>query len=356
MTVTPHGATPQRSDDDPSESVTVLTGAGGWFGRAYLQRRADDGASGPLRAVVGSPLEVPDVLGLAPEAQVHVGDLADAAFVARVFEGSRGAAVVHAGGVIHPRTVADFARVNVDGTANVLAAARAVGAGRLVHLSSNSPFGANARPDDAFRQHEPYRPYQGYGRSKMAAEQLVLAAADRGDLDTVVVRPPWFYGPWQPDRQTSFFTLIRRGRFPVLGDGSQRRSMVHVGTLVEGVLLAQRVPEATGQAFWVADARPYPMHEIVATVREALRAEGYDVSNRAVRLPALLGRTAERVDSLLQGRGIYHQEIHVLGEMDKTIACDVSETVRVLGFRPATSLVDGMREAIRWCRARGLTL
>lgn len=340
--------------DDPTP--TVLTGAGGWFGRAYLDRRARDATPGLLRAVVGSADEVADVLQLSPGAQVHVGDLADRVFVDRVFDGVRGADVVHAAGVIHPRAVADFDRVNVGGTVNVLAAARDSGARRLVHLSSNSPFGVNPRPDDVFRQHEPYRPYQGYGRSKMAAEQLVLDAAEQGDLDTVVVRPPWFYGPWQPTRQTSFFTLIRRGRFPVLGDGTQRRSMVHVDNLVDGVLLAQRVEAARGQAFWIADERPYAMNEIVTTVQEALRAEGYDTSTRVVRVPAVVGRVAERVDTALQGRGVYHQEIHVLGEMDKTIACDISASQQVLGYQPGTGLLEGMREAIRWCRDRGLAL
>ncbi len=67
----------------------------------------------------------------------------------------------------------------------------------------------------------------------MAAELHVFSAVDRG-LDAVVVRPPWFYGPFQPPRQTTFFTMIRKGRFPIIGDGEQRRSMVYVDNLVDG--------------------------------------------------------------------------------------------------------------------------
>ena len=87
----------------------------------------------------------------------------------------------------------------------------------------------------------------------MRAELEVRAAHDRGDVPTVIVRPPWFYGPWQPERQTTFFSLVAAGRFPVPGDGSQRRSMVYVDNLVQGVALAERHPAAAGQAFWVAD-------------------------------------------------------------------------------------------------------
>ncbi|MEJ7706648.1 MAG: NAD-dependent epimerase/dehydratase family protein [Nocardioidaceae bacterium] len=105
------------------------------------------------------------------------------------------------------------------------------------------PFGVNPTTTDEFRHDEPYDPYLGYGHSKMIAEERVRAAHGNG-LDTVVVRPPWFYGPWQPLRQTTFFRLIRTGRFPLIGDGSQRRSMVFVDNLVQGVVLAERHPDA----------------------------------------------------------------------------------------------------------------
>ena len=125
---------------------------------------------------------------------------------------------MHAAGVIHPASMDEFEQVNHVGTANVLAGAEAGGVRRMVHVSSNSPFGTNPERRDSFRNDEPYHPYLGYGRSKMEAELRVLEAADRG-LDVVMVRPPWFYGPHQPARQTTFFTLVRTGRFPVFGDG-----------------------------------------------------------------------------------------------------------------------------------------
>ena len=79
--------------------------------------------------------------------------------------------------------------------------ARRSGAARFVHVSSNSPFGVNASPDEVFTEDSPYDPYLGYGLSKYEAEQLVQRAHDRGDVPTVMVRAPWFYGPYQPPRQ-----------------------------------------------------------------------------------------------------------------------------------------------------------
>lgn len=349
-----------RSLLDPP-GTTIVTGGSGWFGRAYLAAIAADvddigpvSRAGEVRVLAATPADVDLVLEVLPRASVHVGDVADMTAVTRLFARAEGASVVHVAGVIHPAKVADFERVNAGGTSNVLDAARRAGARRMVHVSSNSPFGTNATTTDTFRHDEPYSPYLGYGVSKMHAEERVREADDPAGMRTVVVRPPWFYGPWQPLRQTTFFRLVRTGRFPVLGDGSQRRSMVYVDNLVQGVALAERVADAAGGAFWVADARPYPMSEIVTTVKQALRDEGFAVSGRQTRVPTIAGRLAERADRVLQGRGVYSQQVHVLGELDKTMACDISSTTALLGYAPGVELLDGMRRAIRWCVERGI--
>jgi nucleoside-diphosphate-sugar epimerase len=344
-------------------ALTVLTGASGWFGRAYLRGIAQgcEGTdwlqhSGAVRVLVPTPAEVPPVLEALPRARVYVGDVTDEGTVARLLHDARGASIVHAAGIIHPRRVEEFDRVNVVGTSVMLEAARRAGVRRFVHLSSNSPFGTNATPTDTFRHDEPYDPYMNYGRSKMEAELAVRAMQVEGGLDTVILRPPWFYGPYQPPRQTTFFSMVRSGRFPLVGSGAQQRSMVYVDNLVQGVARAQRVEAASGCAFWIADARPYSMREILVTVRQALREEGLRVSSRQISLPSTVGRIAEALDRRLQGRGLYQRELHVLGEMDKTIACDIGRTREVLGYRPTVDLAEGMRRSIRWCLAAGLEI
>jgi nucleoside-diphosphate-sugar epimerase len=90
------------------------------------------------------------------------------------------------------------------------------------------------------------------------------------------------------------------------------------------------------------------MTQIVQAVWDAAEAEGLPVKRSVVRLPALAGRLAQKADEILQARGHYQQEIHVAGELDKTIACEVTGAVRDLGFSPATDLVAGMRRSYRW--------
>ena len=341
-------------------ATVVVTGASGWLGqnlmRALVGRRERVRCLVPL-ADHAAPLSL-----LSPTVEVVVGDVRDPATADRLFDGvGADAAVFHAAAVIHPASsTREFFDVNVGGTQNMVDRARRSGAARFVHVSSNSPFGVNATPGEVFTEDSPYDPYLGYGQSKYEAEQIVQSANDRGDIPTVMVRAPWFYGPYQPSRQSQFFRTIRRGRFPLIGDGTQRRSMAYTDNLVQGLLRAEVSEKAPGNAYWVADAEPYELREILATVRRALEAEGLATSGEAfVRLtdrPALTrlaARVAEKGDVLLQKRGRYLQPLHVLGELGHTIACDISRARDELGYEPTVALEEGMRNSIRWCLEHG---
>jgi nucleoside-diphosphate-sugar epimerase len=59
------------------------------------------------------------------------------------------------------------------------------------------------------------------------------------------------------------------------------------------------------------------------------------------------------VDKMLQSLGLYHQKIHVLSEMDKTIACTIDKAERELGYAPKVDLEEGMRRSVSWMLANG---
>ena len=112
-------------------------------------------------------------------------------------------------------------------------------------------------------------------------------------------------------------------------------------------------PAASGRAYWIADAEPYELRAVLATVREALAAEGLPVSGGQPRIPRAVGVVAEKVDGFLQRRGKYLQAVHVLGELKDTIACDITRARTELGYDPQTTLLDGMRSSIRYCLDHG---
>lgn len=348
------GSTAVDASTSGAKPTVVVTGASGWLGQNLVRHLARE--RDRVRCLVPDADSAPRLELISPTVETVVGDVRDPAMVDRLFADVGGDhSVFHVAAVIHPqRSTREFFDVNVGGTQMVLDRARRSGAARVVHVSSNSPFGANPSPADRFAEDSPYNPYMGYGQSKRDAELLVRQADERGDVPTVIVRAPWFYGPYQPPRQSQFFTAIRKGRFPLIGDGSQRRSMVYTDNLVQGLLCAERAKEATGKAYWIADAEPYRLDQILATVRHALAAEGLSVSDRKPpRLPRGASALAEKVDGLLQGRGRYLQAVHVLGEMKDTIACDITLARQDLGYEPAFGLFEGMRASIRWCLDHG---
>jgi nucleoside-diphosphate-sugar epimerase len=262
----------------------------------------------------------------------------------------------HIAGVVHPaRGTREFEQVNVDGTRHLLRAAIDAGVRRFVAVSSNSPFGFNPSRDHLFDESSPYAPYMGYGRSKQRMELLVQEAQASGRIETVIIRPPWFYGPHQPPRQTLFFKMIKEGRFPILGDGTQKRSMAYVDNICQGLLLAATIERAAGETYWIADERPYSINEIVETVRRVLEDDfGVACADRQLHMPRMVGELARIADAALQGVRVYSQKLHVLGEVGHTIACSIDKAKAELGYAPAVALRQGMLESVRWCLARGL--
>jgi len=119
-------------------------------------------------------------------------------------------------------------------------------------------------------------------------------------------------------------------------------------------LLAATSPRANGEVYWIADERPYPITEIVDTVRSVLEEEfGIPCAAARMRLPAWVGDVARLADGTLQALGLYNQQLHVLSEMGHTIACSIEKAKRELGYAPTVALRQGMIESVRWCLSNG---
>ncbi len=348
---------------DLQTDTVLITGAAGWLGRNLvrsLTRGLPDCDLPPqpqltIRCLVLPGQDAAELDELSEKIEIVEGDVRSPEDCGRFCQGAAGAVLLHTAAVIHPNRVRDFYRINVSGTQNLLDAAVGARIRRAVVVSSNSPCGCNPHPDHLFDESSAYHPYMNYGRSKMQMEQIVRSFQDTGDIETVIVRAPWFYGPRQPARQTLFFKMIRDGKMPVVGSGNHRRSMAYIDNLCQGILLAAAAEPANGKMYWIADERPYTMNEIVDTVERLLETEfGQTCAHRRLRLPAVAGGVAFAIDAMLQRLGRYHQKIHVLSEMNKTIACSVAKAKRELGYAPTVALEEGMTRSIRWCFERGL--
>ncbi len=347
-----------------SNSLALVTGFPGWLGNRlvhFLHEPHPDFPAGTeqprfdrVRCLVlpGTPHEA--VRGRYPDLEVVEGDIRDPGAVGRFCAGAEGATVFHLAGLIHPKRIKELFEINTEGTRHLLAAASAAGVRRVVATSSNSPAGVNPSADHRFDESSPYKPYMAYGRSKKLMEDDLNAANASGAVETTILRPCWFYGPEQPPRQSEFFRMIRDGKAPIVGDGESRRSMSYVDNTSLGLLLAAAHERAAGQTYWMADERAYTMNEIVDTVENLLETEfDRQVAHDRMRLPSVASEVALVLDAAIQRTGMYQQKIHVLSEMNKTIACSVDKARDELGYRPSVDLREGMRRSIRWCLENG---
>ena len=329
--------------------MILITGANGWLGLNLVDSicsgRAIKWGQKPdeIKAFVLRGTDKNRLLKIAPDIKIIEGDLNNEEDVHHFLQNAKDAYLFHTAGVIHPKRTSEFFKKNRDATETLLKASSKANIKRAVVVSSNSPCGCNPSINHVFDEGSEYNPYMNYGRSKMEMEIICNELYKKGDLDLVVIRAPWFYGPFQPSRQKLFFEMIRRGKAPIVGSGKNRRSMVYTENLVQGLILAAVKEKALGKTFWIADERSYSMNEIVDTIESEIeRKLGQKCDHGRLRLPNWFSTLSEKVDALIQWFGFYHQKVNVLSEMNKTIACTVAKAQEELGYSPEYSLGNGI--------------
>lgn len=346
--------------------MILVTGGTGWLGKRLIKALTQGlpdfqvfGASAHpvIRCLVQASEPTQDLLEQGIE--VVVGDIRDPKALAAFTNNAEGALVLHLSGIIHPTGKTKyFNEVNYLGSLSLYEHAKQAGVKKFIAMSSNSPLGCNLTPNDRFNEESAYNPYMGYGQSKYLMEKALKEKMLQEDAPEIsIIRAPWFYGPEQPERQTTFFTMIKNGRFPIIGNGLNRRSMAYVDSLALGLCLAANSAKSNKQIFWIADEKPYSMLEIIDTVQKVLAQDfNIPVRKNSLKAPALIGDIARIADAGLQSIGLYHQKIHVLSEMNQTIACDISKSKNILGFKPVVELYEGMRRSIEWCLNNNITI
>ena len=181
--------------------------------------------------------------------RIEQGPLQDPDYARRITQGCH--AVIHLAAAQHEANVPDeyFFDVNVNGTRTLIDASKRAGVERFVYGSTIGVYGESN--GEILDEATPPGPMNVYGRSKLAAEEVVKSYA--GELPTSIVRISETYGPGD-FRLLKLFRALERGRFVIIGSGQNRRQAIHVQDLVRGLLLASRSPAAVGETFVMAGA------------------------------------------------------------------------------------------------------
>jgi nucleoside-diphosphate-sugar epimerase len=250
----------------------------------------------------------------------------------------------------------EFARSNIDGTRNVVAACKSAGVGSLVHVSSpavaysgRALVGAGAGPADALRARG------HYARSKAVAETVALAA-DGPALAVICIRPHLVWGPGDTQLVERVVTRARRHLLPILGSGAALIDTTYIDNAVDALVAAVDSAETGhGRAFVVSNGEPRPVWEILAKV---CRAAG--VPEPTWRLPVPVARSvgaAAEVAWTLLGRTDTPPLTRFLVEQLTTAHWfDQRLTREVLRWAPQVSIDEGFERLARWSgdRPRGV--
>jgi len=334
----------------------LITGVPGWLGGRFLEILVkgydNDGSANDwkIRCLVLPGQDETFIKDLATIKPIEIvnGDVTEKKSLQNAVKGVD--IIFHGAGIIHPKKISNLYTINTYGTLNLITEAYYAGVKRFIYISSNSVSGTNLKRHELMKEEHDPRPYMNYGLSKYYAECIVKHFQESAKMETVILRPCWFYGPNQPKRQTKFLKMIQKGNPIVFGNGINFRSMSYVDNTAQAMLLAATKKEAVGQVYWIADTRPYTTIEIYQTVAELLEVKNF----RPLFLPNLSSQVFLYVDKILQGLGMYQTEIHVAGEMNKDIACSIEKARKELGYNPIIELKEGMHRSIEWCRKVGI--
>ena len=257
--------------------------------------------------------------------------------------------VFHVAGLTRARTARQYLAVNAEGTRRLVEAVadRAPSVRRFVYVSSLAAVGPNPSAEPLDEAAQPH-PIDAYGRSKLAGERIVLAAADR--LPVTIVRPPAVYGPRDRNVLPLFRAARRLGRVPIVGKASKQATFVHAADLARGIALAAASPAAVGKTYFLGSGT-YTMADVVAAVAATL-----GIRPRRLAIPALLARLAGEIGELkwaLTGRSQIVSRRKVRDMLQPRWTCSWARARDELGYREQVGLADGMRQTADWYADRG---
>jgi UDP-glucose 4-epimerase len=299
----------------------LVTGGGGFIGSNLARALVDRGDDVCIldNFSTGNRANLAELTG---NVEVVEGELRS---YERVHAATRGVEVVFHQGALPsvPRSVQDpltTSAVNVEGTLNVLLAARDEGVRRIVFASSSSVYGNSGElPRVETANPDPISPY---GVSKLAAERYCVSFSRVYELETVALRYFNVFGPNQdPTSQYSaviprFVTAIAGGRpVPIYGDGDQRRDFTYVDNVIEANLLAAEAERANGAVLNIATGRSTSVNQLAEVIGRLL--------DRPVEREAHPPRPGDVRDSW----------------------ADIDRAQKVLGWEPRVSLEAGLRLA-----------
>lgn len=312
----------------------LVTGANGFVGSALCERLLRD--SGYIRGAVRSPRALRRGIE-----DIVVGSIASetdwSAALTNVQQ------VVHLAARVHimqdplQDSLAEFRRVNVDGTANLARQAAAAGVKRFVFLSSikvNGEFTTVGRP---FTADDVPFPKDPYGVSKHEAEQMLCQIAAETGMEVVIIRPPLVYGPGVKANFEAMMRWLARGMLlPFAAITNNRRSLVALDNLIDLIVTCLNHPTAANQIFLVSDGEDLSTADLLKRMSMALGQPA-----RLLYVPTAMLKLGANVAN----------KSDIYQRLCGSLQLDIAKTRQLLGWTPPLSVDAGLRRAAEGFRS-----
>ena len=313
---------------DASPSAVLVTGASGFLGRALvngLRQRGQVVFGGSRKGAGTGLLKTPEL---------------DAAADWRPCLQGIGA-VIHTAAHVHVfrrhHQLAEFRRINVEGTLKLARQAAGFGVRRFVFISTIGVNGTSSvRP---FTEGDLSKPEDAYAISKWEAEQGLIEIGQQASMEIVILRPTMIYGRGAGGNFGFLTRAIAAGVPLPLGAFNNCRTLIGLRNMVELACVTLDHPAAANQLFLAGDSEAMAVAELCRMMAAILRKP-----DRLVSLPPLL---VQRAAGLVGCRKRVHR-------LSTTLLVDSSKAMKLLGWQPKLSVMQGLTEALSPVRSSGL--
>jgi len=303
----------------------LVTGANGFVGEAVVFKLLVDNKFSPIAAARGATR----LHGLCP---VRLFDLCDAKTLPILDDVQ---VVIHAAARVHVMNevavdaLAEFRRVNVQGTLKLAQRAAESRVKRFIFISSIKVNSENTLPGNPFKADDPANPDDPYGLSKFEAEEALKQLSRETGMEVVIIRPPLVYGP---DVKANFLTMLNwlnKGIPLPLGAIRNMRSLVAIGNLVSLIDTCIDHPFAANQTFLVSDGVDLSTTQLLRRLAKALGkpARLLPVPEWALKL----GASSVGMQAVVQ-------------RLCGSLQIDISKNSELLGWTPPINIDKAMRQ------------
>jgi nucleoside-diphosphate-sugar epimerase len=320
---------PQSDINSMAAGAVVVTGANGFVGSELVRHLLL--AKFDVRACARRKIDLYNK----SSSQFHIYKVDVDAQLRPVLQGAK--AVVHAAARVHVTEdaaldpLAEFRKVNVEGTLRLARCAAEAGVKRFIFLSSIGVNGITTVVGEPFTETQHSRPQNAYALSKSEAEKGLKKIAAETGLEVVIIRPPLVYGCNAPGNFGALMRAVQRGWPLPLGAVHNQRSLVALSNLVDFIVTCITHPQAANQTFLVSDGQDLSTTELVSGMAQAA-----GVPARLLPVPVW---ALQAVASLL-GKGDAAQRL--CGNLQ----VDISKARSLLGWVPPVCVEEGLRRAM----------